>query len=182
MVPHHHAKGPLPPSKDSTSTTLKHIRLNSRALVASAWWRVVIPPDGKDCYTQRANDARLPTMQAAWDTLALTICNMSSMPLRVSFRPRVLGTPDASGRWRGPETTRAGCGSWWSIGRWGALFALGERLDYLTIDALNRDSQYTGGVMDTGWIAQGDEPKEQPELLLVHWAGIDPYGEAHGSM
>jgi transposase len=52
--------------------TVRHA-LNSLALVAPEWWRVVSPPEWKNRYVRRAEDDRLPTTQAARAALTRTI-------------------------------------------------------------------------------------------------------------
>src|SRR5262245_36191994 len=49
--------------------------LNTLAVVAPAWLRMVSDPDWQDRYARRAEDDRLPTTQAARAALALTIGN-----------------------------------------------------------------------------------------------------------
>src|SRR5215510_1046128 len=52
--------------------TMRHT-LNTLAVVAPEWLRVVSPPEWRDRYTRRAEDDRLPTTHAARAALALTI-------------------------------------------------------------------------------------------------------------
>jgi transposase len=51
---------------------MRHV-LNTLAVVAPEWLRVVSSPDWRESYTRRAEDDRLPTTQAARAALALTI-------------------------------------------------------------------------------------------------------------
>ena len=53
----------------------RHHALNTLAVVAPAWLRMVSDPDWQDRYARRAEEDRLPTTQAARAALALTIGN-----------------------------------------------------------------------------------------------------------
>jgi transposase len=52
--------------------TMRHA-MNTLAVVAPEWLRAVSHPDGRDGYTRRTEDDRLPTTHAARAALAWTI-------------------------------------------------------------------------------------------------------------